>query len=194
MAERKRTKWADMPTIDRVIIATPPAPPSEAAREWARTLLETNTEAQKAWEGQPVGGCSLCHASNVKVFPRRRDDPESELLCAHCFRALADPREYPTLCDNDPEHGRAWRNPYTRRNEYFCGPCHAKTPEGVVQNRWARVVDGVGVRESLPLGVRLRPECEAKGVDRTQPCQGQVKPRGSAGVSLCDQHAGKLHR
>jgi hypothetical protein len=41
------------------------------------------------------------------------------------------------MCDNDPEHGPAWRNPYTRRNEYLCGNCHAKSGDGVVQNKWA---------------------------------------------------------
>jgi hypothetical protein len=183
-----------MPAIEGVIIATPTAPPSEAAREWARALLETNVEAQRAWEGQPVGGCSLCHARDVNVFPRHPADPESELLCAQCYRGVTDYRDYPTLCDNDPDHGRAWRNPFTRRNEYFCAACHAKTPEGVVQNRWARVVDGIGVRESAPLGVRKRVECAAKGVAGVKPCQGQVKPRGTEGVSLCDQHAGKLRR
>ncbi len=191
---RAKVKWVDMPVIDRVIIATPTTPPSEAAREWARSLLATNTVALEAWETPLVGSCALCHTEGVYVFALDRDDPESPTLCSGCFRGVADPRDHPTLCDNDPDHGRAWRNPFTRRNEFFCAPCHAKTPEGVVQNRWARVVDGIGVRESLPLGVRERQLCAAKGVEGVKPCQGQVKPRGTEGVALCDQHAGKVRR
>jgi hypothetical protein len=192
-APKPRAKWRDLPVIDRVIYATPQTPPSDETREWARTLVATNEAALAALESPPVGSCSLCQTEGY-VFHRDRDDDESPMLCTQCYRGVADYRDYPTLCDNDPTHGKAWRNPFTRRNEFFCGACHAKTDEGVVQNRWARATDGTDARVSLPLGVRERALCEAKGVVGVAPCKGQVKPRGSQGVPLCDQHAGKLRR
>lgn len=192
MARAGRTPWRDLPTIDRVLYATPPTPPSDEAREWARSLLATNTAALAALDEAPTGSCALCH-SEGRVFTTRTGG-NGPLLCATCYRGVVDWRENVTLCDNDPDHGKAWRNPYTRRNEFFCGNCHALTPEGVVQNRWARAEDGVEPRVSQPLGVRERELCEAKGVPGTKPCQGQVKPRGTAGAALCDYHAGKLRR
>lgn len=173
--------------------ATPPTAPSEEAREWARSLVATNMKALAALEGPPVGVCSLCATADVNLY-EQRPPVEGILLCAYCLRGVADYRDNPTLCDNDPSHGKAWRNPFTRRNEFFCGPCHARTPEGVVQNRWARAGDSTEARISLPLGVRERDLCEAKGVPGTKPCSGQVKPRGTAGAALCDYHAGKLRR
>lgn len=187
-APRPKAKWVDLLTIDRVIYATPPpSAVSDEAREWARSLLATNTAALEAWQAPPRGTCELCSTEGVSLF-----DHHERKLCALCLRGVADWRDNPTLCDNDPDHGKAWRNPYTRRNEFFCGPCHAKTPEGVIQNRWARVEDRIEARVSLPLGVRERELCAASSVPGTKPCRGQVKPRGTTGASLCDQHAGKI--
>lgn len=190
MARAGRTPWRDLPQVDRVMYATPPGEPSAEAREWARSLLATNTAALEALDAPVVGTCRLCLVEGAILHAQRGADLEPT-LCATCYRGVVDYRDNVTLCDNDPAHGKAWRNPYTRRNEYFCGNCHALTPEGVVQNRWARATDGVEARVSLPLGVRQRELCAAKGVPGTKPCHGQVKPRGSIGANLCDQHAGK---
>jgi hypothetical protein len=162
---------------------------SAEAREWAVSLLERNRAALEEMgvsSGTHQGSCALCGAEGLLY----REEPtveDSLLVCPACVRRhAAEVGVRQQLCDNDPEHGPAWRNPYTRRNEYFCGNCHAQTKEGVLQNRYA-----TAARYSKPLGVRGRALCVAAGVVGTKPCQGEVKPRGASGALLCNGHAGK---
>lgn len=189
MAER-RTKWADLPQITAPHNATQ-VEPAEVG-EWARKLREDNERAleEMGYKDRPRGDCPRCATPGQLLY---LDDltEDDEKVCARCIRAVADPKGRQQLCDNDPAHGPAWRNPYTRRNEYFCGRCHAATEEGVVQNRWARVNDSVEARYSRPLGVRDQVLCEARNVPGTKPCKGEVKPRSGGRFMLCNQHAGK---
>lgn len=127
--------------------------------------------------------CPLCGATNKLLWALEPTDPESDLGCVDCVHKYAQHVNRVQLCDNDPEHGAAWRNPKTRRNEYLCARCHVESGDGVIQNIWSRA--------SKPLGVRNRPDCEAKNVPGTKPCDGNVKPRGTLGVLLCNAHAGK---
>lgn len=184
----RRPKWADLPVVEAPTNVGGVAV-SDAVREWARQHREG--PALDLAAGRHQGSCASCARLDVLLYRSEPNDPESALVCAPCVRREARPRSRQTMCDNDPEHGPAWRNPFPRRNEYLCGACHAKSPEGVVQNRWARVMDSVEARVSLPLGVRERELCEAKDVVGVTPCRGQVKPRGALGANLCDQHAGK---
>lgn len=191
MARAGRTPWADLPRVEAPTnVASLEV--SQAARDWARDHAEG--PALDLAAGRHQGVCASCATEDALLYRSEPNDPESALFCAPCVRRDARPRNRQTMCDNDPEHGPAWRNPFPRRNEYLCGGCHAKSGDGVVQNRWARVMDSVEARVSLPLGVRERELCEARGVVGVAPCQGQIKPRGSSGALLCDQHAGKLHR
>lgn len=132
--------------------------------------------------------CPLCGAEDKLLWELEPTDPESDLGCTDCVRGYAKHVNRVQLCDNDPEHGAAWRNPKTRRNQYLCARCHVESGDGVIQNKWAN--DALP-RISEVLGVRNRPDCEAKGVPGTKLCDGNVKPRGTSGALLCNAHAGK---
>jgi hypothetical protein len=179
--------------MPRIEVATSTASPdggsSPELQAWARDLIQRNREALAELDvaaGRHRGSCAQCGTVGL-LYTKEPTDDSSPLVCAPCGREWArvvGVRQ--TLCDNDPAHGPAWRNPYTRRNEYLCGNCHAASPEGVLQNRYA-----TAARYSQPLGVRTKALCEAAGVAGTKPCQGEVKPRGTQGVLLCNGHAGK---
>lgn len=159
---------------------------------WAHDLLERNRAALEELDvaaGRHRGSCAQCGAEGL-LYRMEPTDPESPLVCPRCSQAWS--REVgirQQLCDNDPEHGPAWRNPYTRRNEYFCVNCHATSGDGVIQNRYAGAT--VEPRYSKPLGVRGKAKCAAAHVPGTKQCRGEVKPRGQGGVLLCNAHAGK---
>lgn len=141
------------------------------------------------WSGCTLAGyrpretCPICGAVDKLLWPIEPTELDDDVGCAECVRSHAQRVNRVQLCDNDPEHGAAWRNPKTRRNEYLCARCHVASGDGVIQNIWSRA--------SKPLGARSRPDCEAKGVLGTKPCDGNVKPRGTSGVLLCNAHAGK---
>lgn len=132
----------------------------------------------------PRGTCASCKAKDELLFGQ--DSTTPDMLCAACYRLIAHTltRARQTPCDKCGAPA-AWRNPKTRRNEYLCGTCHARSGEGVVQNRWA------GARLSAPLGVREREECAEKSNTAGTVCRGEVKPRGREAVPLCNRHAGK---
>jgi len=125
-----------------------------------------------------------CACGEVETLLYEQEGSAS-LCCAYCYRKRAT-RDRAEACD-DCGTAPAWRDPITRRNEFFCAKCHAE--RGLVfQNRWARANED-SVAQSLPLGVHDREVCEAAGAVVDSPCRGQVKPRG--GRVLCDHHAGK---
>lgn len=132
--------------------------------------------------GQYVRGeCEKCHRTDELLYDRF-DDPT--LLCADCNRDRAKAAgKRQEICD-EPGCGTqpAWRDPLTRKNEFFCAQCHAAHGT-VFLNRWANKA-----RESKPLrnsGI----VCAAKnyGTD----CKGELKWRTAAGMILCNFHAGK---
>lgn len=141
-------------------------------------MSEPLLAAQRA----PEAECPRCRRVSL-LYATDHTDPESPLLCPACNREARRGWTYVQLCDNDPDHGPAWRNPYTRRDEYICGNCHAKSGDGVVLNKWAP-------RMSTPLGVHERARCEVAG-GVVKPCKGEVKPRGPLAALLCNAHAGK---
>lgn len=186
---------ASRPRIDEARVATASAGVSEEALAWARQHRATTGDALRELDvaaGRHQGDCPDCGATGVLLYTRNWRAGDATLVCPSCVRRAVAGQDGRALCDNDPDHGPAWRNPYTRRNEYLCGRCHAQTEEGVVQNRWARANDSTHSRQSLPLGVRQGAVCEAKGVPGTKPCKGEVKPRGRMGSLLCNAHAGKV--
>lgn len=186
MAARK--KWSELPKIEgelRTAVSTV----SVEAEEWARDLLERNRVALRELDvaaGRHQGDCPNCRREGVLLYLAEPNDPGSTLICSRCVGRAANRDDRQQLCDNDPEHGPAWRNPYTRRNEYLCANCHGNSGDGVIQNKWATTP-----RFSKPLGVREGAVCAAANVPGTKPCRGEIKPRGAAGTLLCNQHAGK---
>jgi len=183
-----RKKWSELPKVDGEL-RTSVSDVSPEAMEWAKQLLERNEVAlaeMNVAAGKHRGDCPICARQGVLLYCEEPTDPDSRLICSRCSGTLAKRISRTQLCDNDPAHGPAWRNPYTRRNEYLCGNCHAESGDGVVQNRYA-----TAARYSKPLGVRDRAVCEAANVPGTKPCKGEVKPRGTNATLLCNQHAGK---
>lgn len=124
------------------------------------------------------GTCPRCDDTDRLLYA---GDVLEGLACPDCIRSAAKGISRWQPCDNHPDR-HAWRNPYTRRDEYLCGQCHAESGDGVVLNKWAP-------RVSTPLGIQERPDCEARNVPGTRDCRGEVKPR--KGVNLCNAHAGK---
>lgn len=125
-----------------------------------------------------VRGDCACGEVNALLY-----ELEGALLCAECYRrdTTRDREETCEGCGGGP----AWRDPITRRNEFYCAKCHAS--RGMVfQNRWARASEDT-VAQSMPISDR-REKCEV----RDSSCFGQTKPR--AGRVLCDKHAGKPRR
>lgn len=145
--------------------------------------LEALKRLQLAAVLAPTGTCATCQVQDQLLYRLEPTDPTSPLSCAPCVRLAARSIGRYTPCDNGD--GRwAWRNPQTRRNEYLCGPCHVESGDGVIVNKWAP-------RVSIPLGRRPKELCAVgDGVAGTRQCEGQVKPRGARGVTLCDRHAG----
>lgn len=119
------------------------------------------------------------HAVDVLVY---LIEPIDALVCADHARlwAKANPRK--ETCDGCGHEG-AWRDPLTRRNEFFCAVCHANNGT-VFQNRWA-----LKARESEGLGMRAKPACSLAGYGTE--CKGEVKWRGSLNALACNKHAGK---
>jgi len=118
-----------------------------------------------------------CTEKDVLVY-----DAGEQVVCAHHRRVWA--KDHPRVEECD-ECGAtpAWRDPVTRRNEFFCAQCHARHGT-VFQNRWAP-----SVRNSEGLGVREKVECAA--ADRGTECKGEKKWRGEFKMILCNKHAGK---
>ena len=130
------------------------------------------------------GQCAV-HPDETDVLRYERAT-DGALVCAEESRKAARTVQYWQPCDNHSDQ-RGWRNPYTRRNEYLCGSCHAASGDGVVQNKWAP-------RVSTPISPSARPTCEASGVVGTRDCAGEVRwRRDKAGNfhNLCNAHAGK---
>lgn len=127
------------------------------------------------------GTCPTCETPDQLLYNLEPTDPSEGLACPECIRRRAPHVNRTTPCDKCGKPG-AWRNPYTRRNEYLCGNHHAESGEGVVLNKWAP-------RASTPLNAAARPQCFVK----SNGCRGEVKPRSVNGVSrtLCTKHAGK---
>lgn len=127
--------------------------------------------------------CSRCSAETNRLFSR---DEVSD-LCADCYRDWAHKQEWRQDCDDCGASGvstNVWRDPYTRKDEYFCANCHGKRGK-TIQNRWF-------ARVSKPLDPSRRPKCEAANVPGTIPCRGEVKPRGKLGSALCNAHSGRM--
>lgn len=130
--------------------------------------------------GQIVRGqCESC-GSEDRLLYDSFDDPT--LMCTDCSarrgKAAGKRLEICDECGTTP----AWRDPITRKNEFFCRECHAKHGT-VFQNRWANKA-----RVSKPLrnsGIK----CAAKGYGHD--CKGELKWRGGFNMILCNFHAGK---
>lgn len=127
--------------------------------------------------------CPRCSRTDQLLYRLEPTDVSetSELACAECCRAYAHTVHRTTPCDTCGASG-AWRNPYTRRNEYFCAKHHAESGDGVVLNKWFP-------RASAPLGHRDRPKCSAAGASD---CRGEVRPRSPLAELLCTKHAGRV--
>jgi hypothetical protein len=140
--------------------------------------------------GQPVAAPLTCREGHEarRLFPDASSDSDEPVLCAEHSRPIAQrlSKGRVASCDKCGHEG-AWRNPYTRRNEYLCAVHHAESGDGVIQNKWA----GAGrVTGSAPLGVREREACVAAGVGSD--CRGEVRPRGREAQPLCNAHAGRV--
>jgi hypothetical protein len=129
------------------------------------------------------GDCEVegCREADVLVYLVEETDV---LVCAEHMREWMRANPPETLCDNDPAHGRAWRDPKTRKNEFFCAQCHGRNGK-VFTNRWANA----DPRATFVLGVREKVECAAAGYGTD--CRGEVKWRNAFNKSLCNKHAGK---
>ena len=125
------------------------------------------------------GDCPRCQAAGQLLYHYEPTDPSEGLACPECIRARASRTHRVTLCDICSAPG-AWRNPFTRRNEYLCGTHHAASGDGVVLNRWFP-------RVSNPHPLGRRPQCSV--ADNS--CRGEVKPTSPTAQLLCRQHAGK---
>lgn len=131
--------------------------------------------------GQYVRGDCACGETDTLVYDSY-DDPT--LMCAACarVRSNANPRE--EMCDSCGA-GPAWRDPVTRKNEFFCARCHAANGT-VFQNRWSPYK----ARESKPIHDGApRAVCAMKGYGTE--CKGEVKWRGPLNMQACNKHAGK---
>lgn len=119
------------------------------------------------------------HALGVLLYLIGEEDV---LVCAEHYRRWAQTQKHVEVCD---ECGAdfAWRDPLTRKNEFFCAKCHAKHGT-VFANRWADKA-----RQSTALGFREKVQCAAAGYGTD--CKGEIKWRGAHNKSLCNRHAGK---
>jgi hypothetical protein len=128
---------------------------------------------------QGRGACPQCQAPDQLLYNLEPTDPAEGLACPECVRKRARVTHRTTPCDKCGALG-AWRNPYTRRNEYLCPTHHAESGDGVVLNRWAP-------RVSHPHPAGRRVSCSVSD----NSCRGEVKPSGPGGQLLCRRHAGK---
>lgn len=125
------------------------------------------------------GVCPRCETADQLLYRFEPTDLDLGLACPECVRTRARTVHRTTPCDVCKAPG-AWRNPYTRRNEYLCGVHHAESGDGVVLNRWF-------VRQSLPHSQGRKVSC----VVSDNHCRGEVKPSGPGAQLLCRKHAGK---
>lgn len=126
------------------------------------------------------GTCPRCESQDRLLYRFEPTDDSLGLACPDCCRARAKVIERYTPCDRGD--GRyAWRNPFTRRNEYLCGVHHAESADGVTLNWWQ-------ARNSKPLGIRAPVVCELTDSS----CRGEIKYRGPQNQMLCTKHAGKI--
>lgn len=109
-------------------------------------------------------------------------EAEDALVCADHARLYARQNPRREVCDTCGEEN-AWRDPLTRRNEFFCAKCHAANGT-VFQNRWADKA-----RESKGLGLREKPVCAFAGYGTE--CKGEIKWRSALDALSCNKHAGK---
>ena len=125
--------------------------------------------------------CPRCGAGGQLLYRYEPTDESLGLACAECVRARAKTVNRTTPCDKCGAHG-AWRNPYTRKNEYLCAKHHAESGDGVVLNKWYPRVS-----KPHPQGHRAKCEVADNG------CRGEVKPSSVGGVTrvLCRKHAGR---
>lgn len=141
---------------------------------------ETTLQGTVSRVGRYVTGqCEAC-GSEDRLLYDDYDDPT--LMCTDCARKRTlDKGKRQEICD---ECGAvpAWRDPITRKNEFFCATCHGRHGT-VFANRWANKA-----RESKPLrnsGIA----CAAK--NRGTDCKGELKWRSAFNMILCNFHAGK---
>lgn len=123
----------------------------------------------------PVDTCPHCGTPEQRLY---ETDLYPSRACPECIRRGNRGVHRYTVCDSCGAPG-AWRNPFTRRNEYLCPRCHALSGDGVVQL--------LQPRTSEPLDAARRPQCAVRDND----CRGEVKPQGPTGELLCRKHAGK---
>lgn len=123
--------------------------------------------------------CPRCDTPGQLLYQLEPTDAALGLACASCCRRYGATVHRVTLCDTCGAPG-AWRNPFTRRDEYFCANHHAASGDGVVLNKWFP-------RVSNPHSQGRRVQCAVRSND----CRGEVKPRGPAAQLLCTRHAGK---
>jgi hypothetical protein len=126
------------------------------------------------------GSCPLCPREDILLYNYEPTDPSLGLACPECVRARAKTITRTTACDVCGSPG-AWRNPFTRRNEYLCGNHHASSGDGIVLNKWLPRAS-----EPHPEGRRL------KCVVADNSCRGEVKLTQPTGELLCRKHAGKV--
>jgi hypothetical protein len=124
--------------------------------------------------------CPQCQSSEQLLYLLEPTDESLGLACPECIRKAERGINRTTPCDDCGKPG-AWRDPKTRRNEYFCGVCHVKhNPQGVFLNRWF-------VRQSEPHSLGRKVKCAVADNN----CRGEVKPSGPGAQLLCRRHAGK---
>lgn len=132
------------------------------------------------------GSCPQCSTADQLLYLYEPTDESLGRACPECVRKRAKTVERTTPCDKCGKPA-AWRNPFTRRNEYLCGTHHAESGEGVVLNKWF-------ARFSSPHPQGRKVKCEVAD----NHCRGEVKPRtltlesGKKTMTLlCTKHAGK---
>ena len=122
------------------------------------------------------GSCGHCGDEDVLLYVAG-----DRLVCAEARRVWGVNHPHQQACDECGATGNVWRDPLTRRNEYFCASHH--DPDAMFQNRWA-----LKARESTALGIRERVRCATEGITE---CRGEIKWRGGFNMLLCNKHAGK---
>lgn len=139
------------------------------------------TQGTVSREGLYVyGTCSVCGSSEVLVY---ETDAETGLVCASDYRIWSKRHPVVQACDDCGATGNVWRDPVSRKNEYYCATCHGNRGK-VFTNRWSTYA-----REGYTLGIHDKAQCEAAGYGTE--CWGEVKWRGSDNRLLCNKHAGK---
>lgn len=122
------------------------------------------------------GVCQACGSKDRMLY-----EAAELLVCPECYRTWSQAHPVTQACDDCGSTGNVWRDPVSRKNEYFCATCHGKRGK-VFTNRWSTYA-----RQSKGLGIRQKVECAV--ADGT--CKGEVRWRSEAKTSLCNRHAGK---